>query len=132
MRSSLLLLLAAAMVAALAVRLRTALRDDGPARASGEDVGAPVDPPVVLIRSGDPVQAAWADGPPSVPGVDEAIYVRRGQTLLRRVTRTSGEVVQEVRRGYAIPVDTLVAEPRAYASMLPGRRPSGRGAAAPG
>jgi hypothetical protein len=30
-------------------------------------------------------------------------------------------MVQQVRRGYAIPVDTLVAEPRAYASMLPPR-----------
>ena len=120
MRSSLLLPLAGLMVAATLL-LYPALQEDGPARASGKDVGAPVDPPVVLIRSGDPVRAAWADRAAAVPGVDDALYVRRGQTLLQRVTRTSGEMVQEVRRGYAIPVDTLVAEPRAYASMLPPR-----------
>src|SRR3954447_7986639 len=120
MRSSLLLPLAGLMVAGLLLAY-SALRDDGPARAFGEQIGAPVAPPVVLVRSGDRVPAAWSSRAAAVPGVDEAIYVRRGQVLLQRVTRTSGEVVQQVRPGYAIPVDTLVAEPRAYASMLPGR-----------
>src|SRR5829696_839331 len=120
MRSSLLLPLAALMVAGLLLVYGQS-SDDGRSSASAEKVGAPVDPPVVLIRSGDPVPRRWADRAAAVPGVEEAIHVRRGQTLLRRVTKTSGDVVQEVRRGYAIPVDTLVADPRAYASMLPGR-----------
>jgi hypothetical protein len=119
-RASLLLPIAGLMVAGLLLAYGQ-LRDDKPARASGEAVGAPVEPPVVLIRSGDPVPRGWADRAASVPGVEQVVYVRRGQTMLRRVTTTSGEVVQEVRRGYGIPVDTLVAEPRAYASMLPGR-----------
>lgn len=97
------------------------LRDDKPARASGEEVGAPVEPPVVLIRSGDPVPRRWADRAAALPGVEQVVYVRRGQTMFRRATTTSGEVVQEVRRGYGIPVDTLVADPSAYASMLPAR-----------
>src|SRR3954452_7510177 len=88
MRSSLLLPLAALMVAGLLVAY-SALRDDGPARASGEAVGAPVDPPVGLVRSGDRVPPRWAERAAGVPAVDDAIYVRRGQTLLRRVTRTS-------------------------------------------
>jgi hypothetical protein len=120
MRSSLLLPLAALMVAGLLVGY-SALRDDGPARAFGEQIGAPVDPPVVLLRSGDRLPAAWASRAAAVSGVDEVIYVRRGQTLLQRVTRTSGEVIQQVRPGYAIPVDTLVADPRGYGSMLPSR-----------
>jgi hypothetical protein len=120
MRSSVVYPLAALLVAAFLLGY-SQLKDDGPAGASSQDVGAPVDPPVVLIRSGDRVPARWADRAAGVPGVAQAIYVRRGQALLTRVTRTSGEVVQEVRRGYAIPVDTVVAEPGAYASMLPGR-----------
>jgi hypothetical protein len=120
MRASVLLPLAALMVAGLLFGY-SALRDDGPARAVGEQIGAPVEPPVVLLRSGDRVPADWSSRAAAVPGVDEAIYVRRGQTLLQRVTRTSGEMVQQVRPGYAIPVDTLVADPRGYGSMLPAR-----------
>jgi len=120
MRASLLLPLAGLMVAGLLLTY-SALREDGPARASGQEIGAPVDPPVVLLRSGDRVPPGWAARAGAVPGVEEVLYVRRGQTLLQRVTRTSGEMVQQVRPGYAIPVDTLVADPRAYASMLPGR-----------
>ena len=117
------LLLAAAMVAV--VLLVYGQGDhDGPARASADDIGAPVDPPVVLIRSGVPVKRSWAERASRVPGVEQALYVRRGQALLQRVTRTTGDVVQEVRRGYAIPLDTLVAEPEAYASMLPRRAAS--------
>ena len=120
MRSSVLLPLAALMVAGLLVGY-SALQDDGPGTASAEAIGAPVEPPVVMVRSGDRVPAAWASRAAAVPGVAETIYVRRGQTLLQRVTRTSGEEVQTVRPGYAIPVDTLVADPRGYGSMLPAR-----------
>jgi hypothetical protein len=87
MRSSVLLPLAALMVAGLLVGY-SALQDDGPGTASAEAIGAPVEPPVVMVRSGDRVPAAWASRAAAVPGVAETIYVRRGQTLLQRVTRT--------------------------------------------
>jgi hypothetical protein len=121
MRSSVVLLLAAAMVAALLAAVSLTDEDDFDGGAVAADVGAPVDPPVVVLRSGDRVPADWAERASAVPGVDEAIYVRRGQAPLTRVVRTSGEEVQTVRPGYAIPVDTLVADAPSYASMLPAR-----------
>ncbi len=124
------LLLAAAMVAVLLLVYGQG-DDDGPARASADDIGAPVDPPVVLIRSGVPVKRSWAERASRVPGVEQALYVRRGQTLLRRVTRTTGDVVQEVRRGYAIPLDTLVAEPQRVRVDAAPARGVGRGGRAP-
>ena len=50
-------------------------------------------------------------------GVARVVRVRRGQALLR--STADGRTVARVRTGYAIPIDTLVASPRAYASMLP-------------
>src|SRR5215211_1309322 len=120
MRSFLVYALAAVMVAGVLVAY-SQLRDEGPARASGRSIGAPVDPPVLLVRSGDRVPASWAERAAGVPGVDAVVYVRRGQALLTRVVDTTGQVLQTVRPGYAIPVDALVADPGAYASMLPGR-----------
>src|SRR3954467_6963061 len=105
-----LLPLAALMVAGV-LFVSAQVRDDDPARALDAEVGAPVDPPVVLVRSADRVPPRWAERAAAVPGVDQVVYVRRGQTLLQRAVETSGRVLQTVRRGYAIPVDTLVADP---------------------
>src|SRR3954468_14016830 len=120
MRFRFVLPLAGLLVAGLLLA-SSQLRDDAPARTFHQDVAGPVDPPVVLVRSADRVPRPWADRAAAVRGVDEVVYVRRGQTLLQRVTNTSGQVVQTLCLAYAIPVDTLVAEPRAYASMLPAR-----------
>lgn len=117
MRFSLVLPLAALMVAG-AVMASAALRSDAPA-VSEQPVRAPVDPPVVMVRSGRSVTPEWAERAGSVPGVDEVLFVRRGQALLTRAADATGRVVQTVRRGYGLPVDTLVAAPADYAPMLP-------------
>ena len=120
MRSSVVLPLAVLMVAAT-VLASAALRDEGGAAPAIDTAApAPVDPPVVLIRSGRRVTPEWARRADAVPGVESVAYVRRGQTMLRRATDADGRVVQTVRAGYGIPVDTLVADVREYASMLPG------------
>ena len=116
MRSSLVLPLAALMVAA-AVLGSAALRSD--LAAPEPSVPAPVQPPVVMVRSGLAVTPEWAGRAEEVPGVDDALFVRRGQALLRRALDAGGEEVQRVRRGYAIPLDTLVAPAAEYAAMLP-------------
>ena len=74
-------------------------------------------PDVVMVRRAQGIPAAWTRRAARARGVVLVVRVRRGQALLRRAV--DGQVVQSVRSGYAIPVDTLVADPRRYASMLP-------------
>ena len=118
MRSSVVLALAAAMVA-VAVLVSAALRGAEDSAAPREPVAAPVQPPVVMVRSGRAVRPDWARRTDAVPGVEQAVLVRRGQTWLRRSVDESSEEVQAVRRGYGIPIDTLAADPAGYAPMLP-------------
>jgi hypothetical protein len=49
--------------------------------------------------------------------VVDAAVVGRGVVLLRR-TRTGGRVVERVRDGYAIPLDTIAVDPRRYARTV--------------
>jgi hypothetical protein len=74
-------------------------------------------PDVVMVRRAQGIPERWAGRARSVRGVQRVVRVRRGQALLRRTA--DGAAVSTVRAGYAIPVDTLVASPRAYASTLP-------------
>jgi hypothetical protein len=74
-------------------------------------------PPVVMVRRAQGIPSSWTSRARRARGVLRVVRVRRGQALLRRTV--DGRVVQSVRDGYAIPVDTLVARPRVYASMLP-------------
>jgi len=92
-------------------------RTPGPRRPSLETPAPSRVPPVVMVRRAQGVPASWARRVRGTRGVVRVVRVRRGQALLRRTV--NGRVVQAVRSGYAIPVDTLVAAPRTYASMLP-------------
>ena len=62
------------------------------------------------------------------PSVAAATPVGRGVVLLRGAARADGRVVQRVRAGYAVPLDTLAVQPSAYAATLPReqRAPFGR------
>src|SRR5688500_13545438 len=71
-------------------------------------------PTVVSVRRAQGVPDAWAARAASVRGVERVVRVRRGQALLRRSADADGRVADQVRSGYAIPLDTLVADPRAY------------------
>lgn len=53
------------------------------------------------------------------PAVAAATPVGRGAILLRRGVAADGRVVERVRAGYAIPLDTLAVAPAAYAATLP-------------
>ncbi len=117
MRTSLVLALAALMVGA-AVVASAALRDDGEPVVD-LTAPAPVQPPVVMVRSGRSVAPAWVGRARKVAGVSDVLFVRRGQALLRVARGAEGRSVQRVRRGYAIPIDTLVADTASYAPMLP-------------
>jgi hypothetical protein len=53
------------------------------------------------------------------PSVAAATPVGRGVVLLRAGVRGDGRVVQRVRPGYAVPLDTLAVDPEGYAATLP-------------
>jgi hypothetical protein len=53
------------------------------------------------------------------PAVTAATPVGRGAILLRTGFGADGEVVERVRAGYAVPLDTLAVHPAAYAATLP-------------
>jgi hypothetical protein len=53
------------------------------------------------------------------PAVAAATPVGRGAVLLRAGVAADGRVVQRVRVGYAVPLDTLAVDPRGYAATLP-------------
>jgi D-alanyl-D-alanine carboxypeptidase len=54
-----------------------------------------------------------------LPAVAAATTVGRGVVLLTAGVAADGRVVQRVRAGYAVPLDTLAANPRGYAATLP-------------
>jgi hypothetical protein len=93
----------------------TPAADDSPA-------AEPTDPApdVVMVRRASGVPPAWARRAADVPGVDSVVVVRRGQAALRVTESSSGRVVSRARAGFAVPIDTLVASPRAYADTLSG------------
>jgi hypothetical protein len=97
--------------------------DPGPAAAPKRPSAAAASPapalPVVVVRRAQGVPSSWAARVAAVSGVERVALVRRGQAMFRRSVDASGQVVERVRAGYAVPIDTLVADPRVYASMLP-------------
>ena len=92
-------------------------RTPGPRRPSVDAPAPSRVPVVVMVRRARGVPASWTRRAQAARGVRRVVRVRRGQALLRRTV--DGRVVESVRSGYAIPIDTLVASPRSYASMLP-------------
>ena len=128
MRNRLLVALALVVAwGAAAVALGRDADEPGPdreARPSAPSAAAPPPaaddpaPAVVTVRRAQGVPDSWARRAAAVRGVERVSRVRRGQALLRRYVDTGGRV-RRVRSGYAVPIDTLVADPRAYASTLP-------------
>jgi D-alanyl-D-alanine carboxypeptidase len=76
-------------------------------------------PPVTAIVWGLERPARAARRLRRHPAVAAAAPVGRGVVLLRSGVGADGRVVQRVRAGYAVPLDTLAADPRRYAATLP-------------
>lgn len=124
------------MLAALAaIAVGAALAQDGgdpappprpaPTRAAAPppDVAAtesaPTEPAreLVLVRRRDGLPASWVGRLRRSAAVDALAETARTHWLLRRSTTAGGRVVDAAPAGYAIPLDTYVVEPRAYARV---------------
>jgi hypothetical protein len=88
-------------------------------RVARDPAPRPAVPEIVLVRRAQGIPKAWVRRAEAARGVERVVWVRRGEGLFRESTASDGRTVDRVRPGYAIPIDTLVADPRAYASMLP-------------
>jgi hypothetical protein len=73
---------------------------------------------VVAVRRAGGVPPAWARRLAGLRGVIEVARIARSQAMLRATIRPGGRR-RAVRAGYAVPLDALVVQPRAYAAMLP-------------
>ena len=99
---------------------------DRDALAAGGSAEAP--PQVLVVRRRGGVPPSWAGRLGSTPGVTAIARTARTQATLRRSRRAGGATIDAVPQGYAIPLDVLVVQPRAYADDPP---PGGaRGSAA--
>jgi hypothetical protein len=72
---------------------------------------------LVLVRRRGGLPASWERRLRRSRAVDAIAEVSRTQWLLRRSATAAGRVVDAPRRGYALPLDTFVVDPRAYARV---------------
>jgi hypothetical protein len=120
-----LLLAVAAVPAGLALRDPPA--DDEPRARGAEDRtgsgGTPVKtaaaPRLYTVRRRGGVPRGWTPRARRAPGVTAVARTGRTQLLLTRSTTRAGRGVDAAPTGYAIPLDTLVVRPPAYAAVLP-------------
>ena len=103
------------------------VRDDPPSRPA-DPVTRPAqraDIPrahLLAVRRRGGVPASWIGRVRRTPGVGAVARTARTQVLLRRSERARGATVDAAPRGYAIPLDALVVQPRPYADVLPEAR----------
>jgi hypothetical protein len=69
---------------------------------------------LMLVRRRGGLPASWTRRLRRSPAVEALAEVSRTQWLLRRSRTSGGRVVDAPARGYAIPLDTFVVDPRAY------------------
>ena len=72
---------------------------------------------LVLVRRRGGLPDAWVRSLRRSSAVEALADTARTQWLLRRSTTAGGRVVDAPRAGYAVPLDTYVVDPRAYARV---------------
>jgi hypothetical protein len=106
--------------------------DASPAPPAGRPAPPGAAPPAVVAAP--PVAVVWGlDDPDRAArllerrsAVRATTVIARGVALLRTTTDAGGRVVERVRAGYAIPLDVLAVDPRAYAQAVPEVAPAFR------
>ncbi len=96
--------------------------DAPPAERAGSTAApAPVPAPsgreLVLVRRRGGLPPSWVRRLRRSPAVEAVAAGSRTQWLLRRSTTAAGRVVDAFPTGYAVPLDTYVVDPRAYARV---------------
>ena len=76
---------------------------------------------VLVVRRRGGVPPSWTGRLRRTPGVTAVARTARTQAMLRR-SRAGGKTIDAVPQGYAIPLDTLVVQPRAFGEVLPQAR----------
>lgn len=79
---------------------------------------APDAPGTLLAWTSGGLPAAVAADVASLPGVEAVTTVRGDQTSLVAATRSDGSVVDELRDGWAIPLDTIAVEPGTFGGFV--------------
>jgi hypothetical protein len=75
-------------------------------------------PQVLVVRRRGGVPSSWTGHVQRMRGVEAVARTARTQAMLQRSRRAGGRTVDSVPAGYAIPLDALVVQPRAYARVL--------------
>jgi D-alanyl-D-alanine carboxypeptidase len=83
------------------------------------DRAAEAPPQVLVVRRRGGVPPSWRERLHRTAGVTAVARTERTQALLRRSRRAGGQTVDLAPKGYAIPLDALIVQPRAYADVLP-------------
>jgi D-alanyl-D-alanine carboxypeptidase len=75
---------------------------------------------IVLVRRRGGVPPRWVNRLRRARSVAALAVVSRTQVLMRRSLAANGRVVDRAPSGYAIPLDALAVDPRAYAEVITG------------
>jgi hypothetical protein len=88
-----------------------------PSASTAEPATPPPGRELVLVRRRNGLPASWIRRLRRSGAVDALAEGSRTQWLLRRSTTAAGKVVDASPPGYAVPLDTYVVDPRAYARV---------------
>ena len=109
--------------AALTLALQGSAALPGPPDASTEEPGtvatAPQDPEAFLVWTPGGLPDGFRDGVERLRGVERAVVVASDNTWLDRSWSAQGEVVDDPRPGFRVPLEVAAVDPSAFARFLP-------------
>jgi len=112
-----------ALGAALTLALQGSAAPPDPPEASTEEPDAvattPQDPEAFLVWTPGGLPDGFREGIERLEGIERAVVVASDNTWLDRSWSAQGEVVDDPRPGFSIPLEVAAVEPSAFARFLP-------------